>query len=177
MPRSTTRVDPELEAEKLLRNHNVTEAPIPVEEVARSAGATVVHRRFDGNDTAGFMYSSDEGVLIGVNSATSRKRQRFTVAHEIGHMLLHRSDDLRVDSVIQFRDGVSTRGTDPNEREANAFAASLLMPTPLVEQHLASAWERGTTARETLVAQLANEFDVSTEAMTYRLINLGVLRA
>lgn len=177
MPRLARAVDPELEAENLLELHRIASAPVPVEELARLAGATVVRRRFDGNDTSGFMYSSDDGVLIGVNSATSRKRQRFTVAHEIGHMVLHQSDNLRVDSVIQFRDGISTLGTDPNERQANAFAASLLMPRVLLETHLATAWASGATTRDAIVTQLASEFDVSTEAMSYRLINLGVLRA
>lgn len=177
MPKTSRFVDPELEAQRVLEEFSVITAPVPVERVAEGLGAVVVHRRFDGNETSGFMYSSDTGVLIGVNSATSRRRQRFTVAHEIGHMLLHRADDLRVDNVVQFRDGLSTRGTDPNEREANAFAAALLMPTPLIDEHLAQAWARGNTARDSLITELAGAFDVSTEAMNYRLINLGVLRA
>ncbi|SDI90449.1 protein of unknown function [Frankineae bacterium MT45] len=169
--------DAEARAQRLLDKHHFVTAPIPVQKLAELEGAVVVHQRFDGNSTSGFMLADGSGVVIGVNSATSKRRQRFTIAHEIGHMVMHRSDSLMVDSVIQFRDDLSSLGTNTNEREANAFAASLLMPLKLVVKHMARALDAGVDGRDELISRLAAEFDVSSEAMSYRLINLGVLRA
>lgn len=169
--------DPEISAENLLKKHDLMSAPVQVRDLAERESAVVVLQRFDGNTTSGFMLANKDGVVIGVNSATSKRRQRFTIAHEIGHMALHKGDALMVDNVIQFRDELSSLGTNRNEREANAFAASLLMPQQLVVQHISRAINDGVTGREELIGRLAGEFDVSTEAMSYRLINLGVLRA
>jgi Zn-dependent peptidase ImmA (M78 family) len=70
--------------------------------------------------------------------------------------------------------------TDAEEIEANTFAAALLMPQPLILRHLNAYISRITSSktllsREDLIAQLAREFDVSAEAIGYRLINLGIL--
>lgn len=169
-------MNPEERAEDLLRRHRIDDLPVPVDAIAAAEGATVVRRRFEG-DTSGFMYAEADRTVIGINAATSRRRQRFTVAHEIGHMALHRDENkLRVDSVIQFRDPLSALGTDPQERDANAFAVALLMPAKVVADQVRAALKNNVTDRDVLISSLATTFDVSTEAMGYRLINLGVLR-
>lgn len=91
-------------------------------------------------------------------------------------MILHARDGLKVDTVIQFRDDRSTLGTDPKERQANQFAAALLMPAESIDERVKDALDSGVVSRDALASRLAQEFDVSIEAMTYRLINLGILR-
>lgn len=170
-----SRRSAEQAAQRLLRKYAISAVPVPVEHVAELEGAEVIRRRFKGSQS-GFVYRDGDRAIIGVNSSTSRRRQRFTLAHELGHMLLHESDALTVDRAVQFRDGVSALGIDTREIEANAFAAALLMPQDAVIQDARMLVDaQGPMPRERLVGQLANSFDVSTEAMGYRLINLGVL--
>lgn len=89
-------------------------------------------------------------------------------------MVLH-DDPLRLDKAVQFRDEVSSLAVDPEEMDANAFAAALLMPEAQVVKHVRAEIAAGVTARGRLVSRLAKAFNVSAEAMGYRLINLGVL--
>ncbi len=70
--------------------------------------------------------------------------------------------------------------TDAEEIMANAFAAALLMPAELIfsnlKQYVATIGKTDRIlSRDDLITQLARAFDVSTEAMGYRLINLGIL--
>jgi Zn-dependent peptidase ImmA (M78 family) len=171
----------EAEADRLLKKYRVHEPPVSVGEIARGEGAQIARHRFEGSES-GFILRDGKLTVIGVNTLTSRRRQRFTIAHELGHLLLHEGEPLIVDHSVRinFRDDVSGAATDDREIEANAFAAMLLMPRPLILSHLkaylASVTQRGESiSREDLIAQLAREFDVSAEAMGYRLINLGIL--
>lgn len=171
-----TRRDAEAAAEQMLKRHHVKEVPVPVDWLAEAEGAFVVRQRFDG-DQSGFVYRDGNQNIIGINSATSPRRQRFTLAHECGHMLLHQKNDgaIMVDREINFRNRTSSLAIDPVEIEANAFAAALLMPEDLIELHVEDVLRQpDVTSRERLIINLARRFDVSTEAMGYRLINLGI---
>jgi Zn-dependent peptidase ImmA (M78 family) len=66
-------------------------------------------------------------------------------------------------------------GTDAEEIEANRFAAELLMPRAMVMKSVSAIVKQTAPSRDELISKLAREFDVSTDAMGYRLINLGVL--
>lgn len=114
--------------------------------------------------------------MIGVNSKTSPRRQRFTIAHELGHWCMHEGE-LIVDRAVMInnRNKVSSQAIDPQEIEANRFAASLLMPRELVLDAASRQYFAGIANRDDFIASLSREFDVSIEAMGYRLINLGVL--
>lgn len=117
--------------------------------------------------------------LIGYNQTESEVRQRFTIAHELGHLFLHNNgvlDGVYVDRsaeyTIEFRNEVSSSGEVRKEREANAFAAALLMPKSLlleeIEQHHLNL------ADDDSLIVLAKKFNVSVSAMAYRLLNLGL---
>lgn len=128
---------------------------------------------------SGMTFRQDDLVVIGINAAHHPRRQRFTLAHEIGHVRLHPGRPLTVDSSIRvdFRDGVSSLATDSEEIEANAFGAALLMPATAVRAQVRALHDNGQRSRERLVADLSAIFDVSIEAMGYRLINLGLSSA
>ena len=105
----------------------------------------------------------DCGFAIFVNANHSEVRRRFTIAHEIAHFALHR--DLIGDGITEdalYRSGLS----DAVEREANGLAAEILMPRHLVRD----AFEKGTRSAE----HLAAKFEVSPQAMEYRMKNLGL---
>lgn len=101
------------------------------------------------------------GPLITYNPLEIPVRQRFTIAHELGHhVLAHGARDR--DTPENFTMG----SNDPEEVEANRFAAELLMPAKFVKALVEVQKVRS-------LRQLARLFDVSTAAMGYRLRNLG----
>lgn len=108
--------------------------------------------------------------IIGVNDQHHVNRQRFTLAHELAHVRLHRPHLERVvhvDKGSLRRDAVSALGTDAIEVEANAFAAELLMPQPLLELEVAG--RQIDMENDLLIEELARRFKVSVAAMQIRL--------
>lgn len=163
------------EVARLLKKY-VVATPVDVEHIAEQEGAIVAWQHFSGVQS-GFALRNGQSWVIGVNTATSRRRQRFTIAHELGHLLLHEGQPLIVDHSVRvnWRDQKSSMATDQQEIQANAFAAQLLMPRDLVHSATANAVAAGMRTRDALVAKLSDEFDVSVEAMGYRLVNLGIV--
>jgi Zn-dependent peptidase ImmA (M78 family) len=163
----------EQKAIKLLDELGVEELPVPVEEVAISLGAEIDYEPYDG-DVSGMLYRGDDHTLIGVNSRHAKTRQRFTIAHEIGHLDMHKGTPMFIDRFVRvnWRDGASNQ----EEAEANSFAAELLMPRKIVEREVVRALsKKRNVSPQDLAVTLAKSFDVSAEAMQYRLANLGVL--
>jgi Zn-dependent peptidase ImmA (M78 family) len=111
---------------------------------------------------------------IGINSTHSIQRQRFTVAHEIGHFLLHSTDRVHVDKryEIKRRDNKSKEGTDVEEMESNLFAAELLMPADFLIRDL-SEMKSIDLSDENALKQIAKHYQVSTQALAVRLTALG----
>ena len=100
-------------------------------------------------------------------------RRRFTAAHELGHFVLHKD---RMAGFIADADISETDEANGDmEREANRFAAELLMPKEVIEARAEELEkEHGACPRVVLAYRLASELLVSREAMRYRLKTLGV---
>lgn len=170
-------------AKNLLTETNCyTYPPINVHEVARRRGINVVDFEF-GDDVSGVLITERDKTTIGVNPNNSGVRQRFTVGHELGHYYLgHQRNGMFVDTperyftMFNFRDSNSSTGEFIQEREANAFAAALLMPRELIFQVIDDLKESfNVRSNEDLFEQLAKTFEVSTQAMGFRLSNLNTL--
>jgi Zn-dependent peptidase ImmA (M78 family) len=165
----------EREAVDLLDRFHIIRPPIPVEQIVKKLGATIELRPFQGQ-ISGMLYRDDHRRVIGVNSREPEVRRRFTVAHEIAHLVLHKGRQMIIDTPARYnlRRGVGSVASDREEVEANAFAAELLMPRDMVM----AQWQQNTAKRAVppsqLVGELATKFDVSTQAMGYRLVNLGI---
>jgi Zn-dependent peptidase ImmA (M78 family) len=160
------------EAQALLEAAGVQRPPVPVEAIARQLGARLSYEPFDGN-VSGLLYRDGDQVVIGVNTLHPEVRQRFTVAHELGHWKLHPGKRVFLDHLVRvdFRDGRSDR----EEVQANGFAAELLMPKELIVREVAHRGLPGSAIRvNQLVEELAAVFQVSGQAMEYRLTNLGI---
>lgn len=163
-------------ATQLRAEHTDGKLPVPVEEIASKLGAEIVVESLDRN-VSGLLFRQGGDMAIGVNAAHPMVRQRFTIAHELGHLALHPGKELFLDHVrVNLRNDVSSQGTDREEREANAFAAELLMPRTEVTAQVEAVLERGGTTDTRLVADLALLFDVSEQAIEFRLVNLGLRR-
>lgn len=172
--RYMTTKEIEDQAAQLLERAQALRLPVPVELVAHRLGLTVEPAPL-GEGVSGVLVISDGSATIGVNQSHPAVRQRFTVAHEIGHYLLHRkSGDLFIDKAYTavFRDTKSSAGEDRIEVQANLFAAALLMPQDLVLREIRHC--KFDLGDEDALEQLAATFNVSQQAMSYRLSNLGV---
>lgn len=145
---------------------NLQTPPVPVEQLVRSTGVEIVFEPFDLRISG--MASRRKGRrIIGVNCAHSYHRQRFTIAHELCHLEFHDDADLRVDGeliVVGHRNSDEPRS--PRERQANLFAAELLMPDHLISRDLDIA---STMPLELAIDKLAVRYEVSASAMSVRL--------
>lgn len=166
----------EAEAARLRAEYTDGALPVPIETIAERLGVTLVVEALDRN-VSGLLFRQGTDRAIGVNATHPMVRQRFTVAHELGHLCLHPGKELILDHVrVNLRDDTSSSGTDRQEREANAFAAELLMPRAEVVDEVRRSLDRGGTTDSRFIADLAQLFDVSEQAMEYRLVNLGLRR-
>lgn len=142
--------------EEIIKRHQRS-YPIKVAALARDLGLVV--REVDmTDDVSGSLKREGGAWVIRVNRRHAKVRQRFTVAHEIAHFLLHRdkiNQSLTDDTF--YRSSLS----DSIEWEANRLAADILMPWHLVRV----ATERGSRDPQSL----ALEFGVSEAAMAIRL--------
>jgi IrrE N-terminal-like domain len=138
------------------------ELPVPVGAIAEDlCGLTVEERDLD---VSGMLVPADRRIYT--NAAEPLARRRFTLAHELGHWVCQCLEGRT--APIYCRAEVV--GLDPTaravEREANVFAAELLMP----EERVRDEWRRAASAEE-----LAGWFGVSPEAMTWRLFSFGLV--
>ena len=160
-------------AAELLAEHSIKRPPVPVEAIAKAAGVQVTYRNFN-NEISGALVRRGTSAIIAVAAEQPLVRQRFTIAHELGHFLLHATagEEVHIDKhfKVQFRSPASSTAEDVGEIEANAFAAALLMP----EEWLLREARKVTFDFDDpeAVRELAERYDVSAQAMTFRLTNL-----
>lgn len=152
-------------AERAIVDPFLSDAPVRLSALASALGLRVISAQLP-SGISGEIRPDPEtraGFSIRVNKNDPARRQRFTVAHEIGHYLLHRNEigDGITDDVL-YRSSLS----DSREAQANRLAADLLMPDRLV-----ALWKDKAAAlgEEDVVSFLADKFNVSTAAMKIRL--------
>lgn len=162
---------PAMAAKELVRKYGIHSAPIDVEAICRQEGIRIftmdMHEieSIAKKDIAGAIQKHpDYGFTILVNESDIGVRQRFTIAHELGHYFLHMDKDSKENKIItSFR-----MDSSPIERQANTFAANLLMPEDLVRQE---------HARMVIPVSdtLAEIFRVSKQTMRIRLEELELI--
>ena len=164
----------EATARRLIKEYGIEKPPVPVESLAERQGAQISYSPFEG-DLSGMVFRDDAKVIIGVNSLHHPNRQRFTIAHELGHMLLHTGQEIHVDRTyrVNLRDDLSSQAVSPEEIEANTFAATLLMPEEMLIEDLRG--QEIDFENEDQLRTLAAKYEVSLQAFNLRLINLGLI--
>lgn len=156
----------ETSAEEILARFDIKGIPVPIEEVARQLDIRI--SRAPSKDFSGLLIRKDSRALIGVNSNEAPVRQRFTIAHELGHFILHPQQDAFVD----FRKDRTSKEIKPQrERHADMFAAALLMPRRALLKDFRRLTKDGYT--EDVPSRLARQYAVSEDAMRFRLMNLN----
>lgn len=167
--------DYEEKASKILKDLNITAPPVSIEQVVTSMGIQI--KPFDfGDDVSGALLIDKEKSVIGYNPFEPPVRQRFTIAHELGHYILHlksAKSKLFVDKKILYRNQESSTGQVVQERQANNFAATILMPAFMIYEEVRK--KELKFIDEYSIKELADTFNVSQQAMTIRLTNLDML--
>ena len=147
-------------ARKLLADVGVNNPPVLIRDIInhikKEKDLSIYSWAF-GEDTDGIQITEGEKATIGYNQAQHPHRQRFTVAHEIGHLLLgHTGKNFILD----------LNSKKPEEIEANQFAAELLMPLEMLKKDLQSK----KNAKD-----IAKEYNVSEEAVWWRLYDCKLI--
>jgi Zn-dependent peptidase ImmA (M78 family) len=160
-------------AAEFIREATAT-APVNVERLIRSFNIKLDKKAELHSDVAGEIARSDaREFTISVNADDHYYRQRFTMAHELAHYLFHRDligtgvDDNRAYRSVAGGNFFNPNVTAEHEIEANRFAAGLLMPAKLVRSEFDRCGEN--------LELLSNKFQVSQEAMRYRIQSLGLV--
>lgn len=161
----------ENKANEILKDHNLFTIPIDPVIIANRLKIKVNNALFSDENLSG-MISKRKGISnIYVNTNDKPFRKRFTIAHELGHQLLHlgNNDGEFIDKEVDLFRNIDLSFDDKfaaekkQEIEANRFAAALLMPQELVKKEF---------AKTKSLTNLAIIFNVSEPAMAYRLNQL-----
>lgn len=143
--------------------------PIDVEALAKKVGADVIYETANklGRES-GYIELINGKPVITISSDEPEVRQRFTLAHEIGHFALNHLSAENPRMPRDNPDSFSSKNKDPREREANQFAIDLLIPANIL---------RFVFYKEGImnISGIAQKFGVSEVAASYRLKNLGYM--
>jgi Zn-dependent peptidase ImmA (M78 family) len=139
----------------------VTNGKVNIEDFIHKEGISILFDDTLSASQSGYLKKEDSKWVIGVNSRHNKKRQRFTIAHEFAHYVLHRPDNIYFEDEIFFRDNNLTS----IEYAANEFASRILMPEELIKEFIA----QGKTSLELL----GDTLNVSILAIKNRVISLG----
>lgn len=166
------------QARELLERREIVRPATPIERLVKMEGAVLQYVPLD-DELSGMAFVKGGQPIIVVNALHPPNRQRFTTAHELGHITLHLdyiSSGVHVDKEFRVspetvlkRDVLASSGRDWREIEANAFASELLMPRDWVLAEIQGGLDIDDDEK---LAMLARRFKVSQAAMQFRLMDL-----
>jgi hypothetical protein len=163
-----SREEIEASATGVLRSCGATHPPFSAFEIARHLGVPVEEVEFDDGEVAGQLIRGGGRSKIRIRGDDPLARKNFTIAHELGHYLLHPTGDWSDTEVVMYRRAYweDVSGVARAEFQANLFAAALLMPEPSVREYWAKLGSP---------YYLAPIYRVSNSAMLRRLEELGIV--
>lgn len=180
---ASERAEIERRATEVLHQAGAYDVPVDLAKVAQHLDVSVHYDPLEDKVSGVLVIKGGERHAL-INGTHHSNRQRFSLGHEFGHLVLHdaEGDRLFIDTNMRVyqRVGASTdsaysqadSSTKPHEeREANQFASSLLMPDDLVRRESQNL----DLSDEYDVAYLARRFGVSDQAMSIRLQQLGLI--
>jgi Zn-dependent peptidase ImmA (M78 family) len=155
-------------ADKIRQKYDGDSILTDVTRIARENKIEVYEVIFNQNDIDGMIETKDNITSIYVNKANLEVRKRFTIAHEIGHYVLHLSNSNQ-GPIVDYRKAIMNYSTQEDlikETQANMFASALLLP----KEKLEIEWNLHKD-----IEFVANLFQVSRKALLIRLDNLGLI--
>lgn len=166
-------------ARELLSQVGETKNPIDLVPILRHLGINLEYDFLEDEISGVLDMRSPQNPVILINQSHSDTRQRFSIAHEIGHFVLeHIKGTFHLDKKVLFRKDYPNPEDARREREANVFATELLMPTDLVRKQFRTMKDmilEETWNEDDFPYNLAKKFNVSLSAMVIRLQELGLI--
>jgi hypothetical protein len=163
--------------ERYLATFGGAEIPVPVESIAEDLLGLRIERSAE-IGCSGMLVPAERRIVLNAaevpRDRPPLRRFRFTIAHELGHWVCHVLGSPAAQPVYCRAVDLTESADRTLEREANVFAAELLMPEPAVR----AAWaERPADRLEEgeAVAACAERFDVSPTAMRWRLYGFDLV--
>lgn len=164
----------------ILEENGVKVYPINAFDIAKKMGFDIKYARFKNSSISGALWDGVDEMSFGdetfkrvifVNGKESPRRQLFTVAHEIGHFILHCNDE------SNFYERYMTDKKDnvePNQKkmedDADYFAASLLLPRNILVQYIRI---NGLNDNKEIIDKVSSDFFVEKETISKRLYEIG----
>jgi len=146
-------------ARSLYKYIDIETTPIDLQPILEKLNIEVMEDSF--SEISGLAYKKDGYNLIILNKNLIHTRKRFTLAHEIGHIVMPHKDPYKICFIGENR---------AMERAASRFAAELLMPKPTLEK-LWIIYNSNPRYRKRILADL---FDVSYASICARIGILGL---
>ena len=149
------------QAISLLRQHEIDTPPISFGKILQSLWLSIIEKEFPSDmlDISGFL--DIEKWIIYINAKDTFQRRMFTLAHEIGHFILHQ-EILKLEPgkyELVYRSQQLEWTSDLIEQQANCFAAHLLVPKNMLDKYYHQA----------SIDQLSTIFWVSKQVIGYRI--------
>lgn len=157
---------------EILLNNDMYKIPVDVIKIANSNDIKVYEGDLEKKISGAIRYKKDEDKFeILINKNDIKVRQRFTIAHELGHYFLHqeflKNEEIHVDTMYRTANNeAEIEQSREREKEVDYFAGALLMNRTLLEK---------MHKENNSIKELAEIFNVSVSAMTVRLDVLGLL--
>lgn len=151
----------------IAKKKNISTEPLDIVRVVKEIYNIKLYYNDLDRDTSGFIERiTPQEWAIHVNKWENPLRQKFTIAHELAHFILHQNilqSGSHYDSIL-YRD----ENTSPTEREANSFASNLLMPEDKFKQYISEGINT--------IEKLADKFQLSISAVRYRAYKLKYIQ-
>lgn len=147
-------------AEGIISEYSLSEPLVPIYDIAEAKGLSIkiVPMPEKLKSVSGFF--DPDNKIIYVNEEDPPSRQTFTIAHELGHYIL-KHDPTKYGVLLRFPE---LNGQEPEEKEANCFAANLLVPEKMLDETM-----RKFSLTKDDTGLLSQMFGVSREVMKFRL--------
>lgn len=162
----------------ILQENSIVAPPVNVIEIANNMKFSIFTSTFKDPNVAGLMVDSDKEFLgtnskrcIILNKNGYRTRHIFTIAHEIGHFVMHCNDNENF--YERYLNGIDENQNKRAEDMANFFAASLLMPKAMLLNYISDSPYKDDVPK--LIENIAKDFLVSENAAYKRLIEIDYI--
>ncbi|WP_038740208.1 ImmA/IrrE family metallo-endopeptidase [Burkholderia pseudomallei] len=155
-------------AEALVSEFGISSpSELDVEAIACDAGMDIRYEQLDGCEAT--LVGVKNKAIATIRPSGNRGRERFSVAHELGHWNMHRGESFR----CRVDDQSANLASDaPREKEADSYAAHLLMPRYLFDPAIRSGAKIPTFKH---IAEVAQDFEVSVAATIIRMAEVDSL--
>lgn len=153
------------QAQDLLIKFKINNPPISPDFIANKLGIKVMDCNFEDDSISGYYDFEDETIYVNINEFD--RRQQFTIAHELGHAVLHKEWAASKDYSVLYRDQQDS--SNPKEIEANEFAGNLLVPDNMLLDQYSLLKKKYSYSNNDIIQYLSNVFIVSTPVIRIRM--------